>query len=105
MPLIIKLKIIYEITSETTEHIKTEQTIKNGGKKERDRERDKASVRVEFRAALGVEVCGKCQKDKLRDSPHDRTYVMECFVAFGSLCAPFVCPLSHPYCLPSCISI
>lgn len=34
MPLIIKLKIMYEITSETTEHIKTEQTIKNGGKRE-----------------------------------------------------------------------
>lgn len=34
MPLIIKLKIMYEITSETTEHIKTQQTIKNGGMRE-----------------------------------------------------------------------
>lgn len=59
-------------------------------------EREKASARVEFRAALGVEVRGKCQKDKLKDTPHDRTYVMECFVAFGSLCAPFVCPLFFP---------
>lgn len=39
MPLIIKLKIMYEITSESTQHIKTEQTIKNGGKRERERKR------------------------------------------------------------------
>lgn len=80
MLLIIKLKIIYIITSETTEQIKTEQTIKNDGWAEK---REKARVRVEFRAWPRVEVRGKCQKDKLKDSPHDRTYVMECFVGFG----------------------
>lgn len=99
MLLIIKLKIIYIITGETTEHIKTEQTIKNEGG------REKASVRVEFRAGLGVEVRAKCQKDKLKDSPHDRTYVMECFVGFGSWSAPFVCSLFLPSFLPACIFI
>lgn len=102
MLLIIKLKIIYIITSETTEQIKTEQTIKNDGGAE---EREKARVRVEFRAWPRVEVRGKCQKDKLKDSPHDRTYVMECFVGFVSWCAPFVCPLSLPAFQSACIFI